>query len=41
MMAEFLLVASFSGPGTVHISSLSHCHNLLGHLNKTEINVHY
>lgn len=36
MMAEFYLTASVSGPSAVHVGSLSHCHGLLGHLNRTE-----
>ena len=34
MMAEFHLAASVSGPSTAHAGSLSHCHGLLGHLNR-------
>lgn len=34
MMAEFHLAASVSG--IVHAGSLSHCHDLLGHLKRME-----
>ena len=36
ILFEYQLAASVSGSGIVHAVSLSHCHDLLGHLNRTE-----